>query len=117
MLGQSGLVPIRFSRKKDQTRPAVRYLIRLSELAGTRTQDPLIKRQRPSVRCAATLGRPVQVSAMGSLFLAIAFSSDFLVLARLYMLHPLLHDLAHASKSLLNLRTIRHIPGREFIPA
>ncbi|PVE23430.1 hypothetical protein DC522_15585 [Microvirga sp. KLBC 81] len=70
-----------------------------------------------SVCCAATLGRPVRVSTVGSLFLAITFSSDFLFFGRLPMSHPLPHNLAHASESLLDLRTIRHIPGREFVPA
>jgi len=37
--------------------------------------------------------------------------------ARLHIAHPLPHDWLHASQCVLNLRTIRHVPGRELVPA
>jgi hypothetical protein len=37
--------------------------------------------------------------------------------ARLHRSHALLDDLLHASQCVLNLRTIRHVPGRELVPA
>jgi len=62
-------------------------------------------------------GRPVQVSPVETVFLALSFSSDGPAAAWLHRPQPLLHDLAHAGKSLLNLGPVGHFSGREFMPA
>lgn len=56
-------------------------------------------------------GRPIQVGPVETEFLAPSFSSAGPAAAWRHRPQPLLHDLAHAGKSLLNLGPVGHFSG------
>ncbi|WP_445503735.1 hypothetical protein [Microvirga sp. G4-2] len=57
------------------------------------------------------------MSPITALSLVVTFLRAVRVPARLHMPHVPFHELSHTSKSLLNLRTIRHILGRKLVLA